>query len=213
MRRYVSLTIAIALLGATMGRGVGAQEKPPQSGPQPTPRDAAEERAIGTIASVGVDRIELKKMEGSAQIVWVDDQTRYRQGQQDIQLEDLKPGDRVALRGRMNPRKEFVAVLVRRMTGEEMGRSQNAGDRVFGEIVSIDNNQLKVRNPRQGERIVLVNEQTVLTKQGQPIALKDLKVGDRIFALGKEVDGRLAATQIFTGRLPGQGEGRPRQEH
>ena len=212
MPRCASLVIAIGLLAAALGLGAGVQDKPPQSGPQPTPRDAGEERAMGTIASVGVDRIEIKKMDGSAETVWVDDQTHYRQGQQDIQMEDLKPGDRVSVRGRMNPQNEFVAVMVRRMTGEETGRFQSAGDRVFGEIISIENNQLKVRNPRQGERIVLVSDQTVLTKQGQPITLKDLKVGDHILAQGKEAEGKLAATQISSGQWQGRGGARPQQQ-
>jgi uncharacterized protein DUF5666 len=211
MRTLLLFCVANALMTAAACYGLVAQEKPPQPGSQPAPRETGEERAFGTIASVGIDRFELKKMDGSAQTVLVDDQTHYRHGQQDIQLEDLKPGDRVAVRGRTSPQKEFVATVVRRMTEEEIGRFQNAGERVFGEIVSIDGNQLKVRNPRQGERIVLVNEQTVLRKQGDPITLKDLKVGDRIFALGKESDGKLTATRIFTGQFRRAGEGKGRE--
>lgn len=37
-------------------------------------------RAFGTIGPVGVDRLELKKMDGTAQTVMVDDQTRYVEG-------------------------------------------------------------------------------------------------------------------------------------
>jgi len=49
-------------------------------------------------------------------------------------------------------------------------------------------------------------------KQGQPITLKDLKVGDRIFAVGKETDGQFVAARVFTGQMPYQrgGEERPR---
>lgn len=203
----------MGLLTAASVGGV-AQDKPQQPGPQGMPRDTGGERAMGTVASVGVDRIEIKKMDGSAETVLVNDQTHYRQGQQDIQMEDLKPGDRVMIRGEVNSQKELVAVMVRRMTGEETGRFQNSGsgDRVFGLIVSIDNNQLKVHNPRQGDQIVLVNEQTVFTNQGQPIALKDLKVGDRIFAQGKEADGKLTATQVSTGQWQGRGGSRPPQQ-
>jgi hypothetical protein len=35
---------------------------------------------------------------------------------------------------------------------------------------------------RQGGRTIVVNAQTTYTKKGQSLALKDLKVGDRIFA-------------------------------
>ena len=94
-----------------------------------------------------------------------------------------------------------MAENVRRITAEEMQRFQNAGERVFGAIVSIDKNQLKVNNPRQGERIVTVNDQTQFMKDGQPIALKDLKVGDRIFAMGRENQGQFLATRIMTGQF------------
>ena len=64
---------------------------------------------------------------------------------------------------------------------------------------------------RQGERIVLVNEQTQFMKDGQPIALKDLKVGDRIFALGKETQGQFLATRVVTGQFRGPGQRRDNQ--
>jgi len=42
-------------------------------------------------------------------------------------------------------------------------------------------------------------------KDGQPIALKDLKVGDRIFAVGSESQGQFLATRVMTGQFrPGQ---------
>jgi hypothetical protein len=63
-----------------------------------------------------------------------------------------------------------------------------------------------VRNRFQGERTIVINDQTTFTKQGQAITLKDLKVGDRIFATGKEVQGQFVATQIRTGWM-GQGRG------
>jgi hypothetical protein len=49
-------------------------------------------------------------------------------------------------------------------------------------------------------------------KDGQPIALKDLKVGDRIFALGKETQGQFLATLVFTGQFQGPGRRRENQQ-
>jgi hypothetical protein len=77
---------------------------------------------------------------------------------------------------------------------------------VFGEIVSINGNQIKVQTRRDGDRVIVVNEQTTYTKEGQTITLKDFKVGDRIFALGKEANGQFVATEIRSGR-PGGGRG------
>lgn len=209
MRKVMKLTWVIAFgLGLAVSSPLAAQQKQgqEQQGP-PAAREAGEQgdHAFGTVTSVGVDRFEIKRRDGTALTILVGEQTHLRQGQQDIQLEDLKPGDRVMVSGTTNTQKEFVAANVRRITEEEAQRFQNASERAFGEIVAIDNNQIKVRNPRTGERTVIVNDQTVLMNQGQPITLKDLKVGDRIFALGKETQGQFVATRIFTGQFrPGQ---------
>src|SRR5271157_4362607 len=155
MRKQFALGLGLTLIALT-SCAYAVQKDETKTPPQNTPRGFAGPGVFGTIASVGVDRFEIKKADGSTQTVMVDDHTHYRQGQQDIQLEDLKPGDRVFVRGQTNSNKEFVAEAVRRVTDEEIQRFQNAGDRVFGQIVSIDKSQLKVNNPRQGDRIVLV---------------------------------------------------------
>lgn len=207
MRKQVVLALGLILIFTSC---VYAQQKDEaKTPPQNTPRESAGPPAGGTVTSVGVDRFEIKKMDGSLQSILVDDQTKYQQGQQTIQLEDLKVGDRVAVRGRTTAQKQFVALMVRRFTEEEAQRSQNPGERAFGEIVSIANGQIKIQNPRQGERIIVVNEQTEFIKDGQPIALKDLKVGDRIFAQGKETQGQFVATRVMTGQFRRQGRGRP----
>lgn len=210
MRKQFALALGLVLIALT-SYAYAVQKQDTQTPPEKSQRESAGQPVFGTIASVGVDRFEIKKMDGSTQTVMVDEHTRYRQGQQDIQLEDLKPGDRVLVRGQANSNKEFVAEAVRRATADEMQRFQNAGDRVFGAIESIDKNQIKVSNPRQGERIVLVDVQTQFIKDGQPIALKDLKVGDRIFALGKETQGQFLATRVVTGQFRGPGQRRNNQ--
>ncbi len=210
MRKQFALALGLILIALTCC-AYAVQKDETKTPPQNTPRESAGPSVFGTITSVGVDRFEIKKMDGSTQTVMVDEHTHYRQGQQDIQLEDLKPGDQVSVRGQANSNKEFVAEAVRGATADEMQRFQNGGERVFGAIESIDKNQLKVSNPRQGERIVLVNEQTQIMKDGQPIALKDLKVGDRIFALGKETQGQFLATRVVTGQFRGPGQRRDNQ--
>ena len=186
----------------------GSQTEGQSAGAGAQARAHANDRALGTITSVGVDRLEIKKMDGTAQTVMVDDQTRYREGrrdaQKDLQLEDLKPGDHVFVQARASDNKEFTALMVRRVTDEEI--QAFSGERAFGEITSIDGNQIKVRNPRQGEKTVVVNDQTVFMKEGQPITFKDLKVGDRIFAQGKETNGQFIAARIFTGQFRQQGQ-------
>jgi uncharacterized protein DUF5666 len=200
MRNQFALALGLILFTIT-SVAFSQQTDEGKTPPQNSPRQFAGPPVSGTITSVGVDRFEIKKMDGSSQTVMVDDHTHYRQGQQDIQLEDLKSGDRVFVRGQTNANKEFVAENVRRITAEEMQRFGNAGERVFGAIVSIDKNQIKVNNPRQGEKTIVVNDQTQFIKDGQPIALKDLKVGDRIFAMGSENQGQFLATRVMTGQF------------
>jgi hypothetical protein len=199
---------------------------------------------LGTITSVGVDRFEIKKPDGTTQTVMVTDQTRYRQrveGQQqpqDLALEDLKVGDHVVVRGAPNGDKQVAAMMVNRVTAEQFERFQSGGGpggggpggggqggpgggrggfgggggmgpggggpRMGGEIISINGNQIKVQG-RQGERTIVVNDQTTFTKQGQTITLKDLKVGDHIFATGKEANGQFVATEVRTGMGRGGG--------
>jgi hypothetical protein len=201
-----SLALALGLMVMALASSSTAVQKEQTNAPPPNAqRNFGGPPLMGTINSVGVDRFEIKKADGSTQTVMVDEHTRFRQGQQDIQLEDLKPGDHVFVRGQANANKDFVAEGVTRVTDQEMQRFQNMGDRTGGAIVSIDKNQIKVSNPRQGEKIITVNEQTQFVKDGQPISLQDLKVGDRIFATGKETQGQFLATRIMTGQFRGPG--------
>ena len=217
MKRQTVLTLGLVLLPVFLsGSGLLAtpqaqdSQNPPAAREMPGPGD----RTFGTIVSVGVDRLEIKKADGTKQTIMVDAQTNFRQGrQEEIQLEDLKPGDRIMVMGRANENKDLVARVVRRVTDEEMARLPRPGEVAFGAIVSIDKDQLKVRSPLQGERVVVVNDQTVFMKEGQTLALKDLKVGDRILAVGQESNGQFVATRVVTGPLRLEGrQGRPRVE-
>jgi len=205
----------VTLLVLAFAGSLAAQETPQAQEP---PRGEMGQRVLGTVASVGVDRFTVKKADGAVLTVLVNDQTRYREQQREFHLEDLKPGDHVALRGNASADKQFVAEGVMRVTEEQYqrflsgggrgpggpsGMGPGAGPRAGGEIISIDKDRITVRNPRQGERVIVVNDQTTFSKEGQTIALKDLKVGDRIFALGKEQDGQFVATQVRSGRPGG----------
>ena len=110
------------------------------------------------------------------------------------------------VRARQDADKQFVAQVVRQITEAEMQRFQSGGARAFGEILSIEGNQLKLRSPWQGERTVLINDQTSFMKEGNPATLQDLKVGERIFVLGKEENGKFTATRVMVGPPGGRGQ-------
>jgi hypothetical protein len=106
-----------------------------------------------------------------------------------------------------NQRFSAACIGVRRVSEEQFQRFQaggergpGAGDRTGGDIISIDQNKIVVRNPWQGEKTIVINDQTAFSKEGQTITSKDLKVGDRIFASGKEMQGQFVATQVRTGQ-------------
>ncbi len=240
MSKKLSLSMLV-LLALSIASSLAAQQNPPSPGQEP-PRQGmgGPPPVMGTITSVGVDRFEIKKPDGTTQTVMVNDQTHYRQrveGQQqpkELALEDLKVGDHVFVRGTPNADKQVVDMGVNRVTAEQFERFQSGGGpggggpgggpggpggwgpgggggmegtRAFGEITSINGNQIKVQSRRGGERVIVVNDQTTFSKEGQTITLKDLKVGDRIFAVGKEANGQFMATEVRSGR-PGGGGGR-----
>jgi hypothetical protein len=240
MSRKVMFSTLITLLALGLASSLAAQQNSPPPGQEQGGRGmGGPPPMLGTITSVGVDRLEIKKPDGTLQTILVNDQTRFRERptQQDqsaksLELEDLKVGDHIFVRGTPNADKQVVAVGVNRVTAEQFERFQSGGGpggggpggpgggrgpggggwgggqgtRACGEILSIYGNQIKVRG-RQGERVIVVNDKTTFLKQDQTIALKDLKVGDRIFATGSEVDGKFVASQVRTGFPGGGGRG------
>ncbi len=194
----VVLCVVISLGG--VGSAV-AQEQPaprPERGGQRMPHG---DIVMGTVATVGVDRLTIKTTDGKEQTILVNDQTRFLESQKDIHLEDLKPGDHVFVRGTSNANQEVTALMVRHVTNEEMQRFQGAGERAFGEIVAIDKNQIKLRNRRLGERTIKIDDKTTFMKEGKPSTLADLKVGDRVMAFGKETNGEFTATEVRSGMM------------
>lgn len=203
LRWTLAMVLAISFFGSGQVLGQG----PPSAGPgRNWGGERGGDRIMGTVASVGVDRFTVKTPDGKKQVVLVDDQTRYREQQKEIQLEDLKTGDHVFIAGHMNADHQLAATMVGRATREQIQQFAAGGDRAFGEIVAIDKNQLRIRNRWQGERLVTVDESTTYMKEGKDSSLVDLKVGDRIMALGKQSDSGFTATRIMSGMMPGGGK-------
>ena len=239
MSRKVLLSITVLLALGLAGAVAAQQSSPTQGQNEPHRRMGGPPPVLGTITSVGVDRFEIKKPDGTTQTVMVNDQTHFRQRQegqpqpQELALEDLKVGDHVAVRGTPNGDKQFTAESVNRITEEQFQRFQSGGGpggpgegggngpggdwgpggrggmegtRAGGEITAINGNQITV-NGRRGQRVIVINDQTKFSKEGQTITLKDLKVGDHIFAMGNEANGQFVATEVRSGHMGGGGRG------
>jgi Domain of unknown function (DUF5666) len=217
MKRMLASMLSLACMTLALTLGAFGQEQsqaPAGQEGNPPPRRGmmmqGMERVYGTVASVGVESFIIKKDDGSTVTVMVNDQTRYRDGQKDMQLEDLKVGDPVVAAG-PKADKDFTAAFVRKsMPGQMMGL-MGARNGAFGQIVSIDGNTIKLHSERMGDRTILVNDQTTYFKEGQPSSLKDFKVGDRVFAQGAESNGQFVATRMNSGFMHGQGGWRGRR--
>ena len=76
MRKQFALALGLILIALT-SCAYAQQKDETKTPPQNTPREFAGPPVAGTITSVGVDRLEIKKMDGSTQTVMVDEHTRY----------------------------------------------------------------------------------------------------------------------------------------
>jgi len=179
--------------------------------------------AFGTIQSVGVNQLVIQRRDGSTTTVQVNSETKLWDRNKPIELEDLKPGDRVMVRARSplnesngvasggesapNPQAApgtaaapatiLAASVMRVPPGMEGGFN---APRAFGRITAINGNQLTLQN-RQGDRVITVADDAQIMKDGQAVTLKDLKVGDPVMALGQESDGQFTANHIMTGQF------------
>lgn len=203
MKKQVIFGIATILIMAAFS-GLSLAQDAPQRGEGPRG-----DRVMGTVTSVGVGQLTIKKTDGTPVTITVNDQTRISEGRREdqkaIHLEDLKVGDGVFVLGQAGENQQFAATVVHRVPAEMLERFQaDRGNRAFGQIESIDGNQLKVRN-RDGEQTITVNAQTTFMKNGQSITLNDLKVGDRVFAIGETNGGQFVAKRVMTGQFRGRG--------
>jgi Domain of unknown function (DUF5666) len=244
-RTAVGLVLGSALVAALLF-AQDAQQSPSstqqegQSGPPGAPARFGGPRggAFGTVQSVGVNQLVIKRRDGSTTTVQVNSETKFWDRNKPIELEDLKPGDRVMVRAHTSPTESsgvsapgeaapnpgaapgataapavILAASVMCVPAG-MGGGFNA-PRAFGRITAINGNQLTVQN-RQGEQLIVVASDAQILKDGQAATLKDFKVGDRVMALGQETNGQFTASRIMSGQIRrgsegfgGQGPGGP----
>lgn len=148
----------------------------------------------GNVTSVGKDRFEVEKEDGTPATVIVSRDTRLRDKEQTLQLRDLKPGDRVFFRGHVDDNQKLVADIVARVAPDDVERLQ--GHQAVGVVSAIETSRLRMR-VSGGERIVLVSPQTTYVRDGKPASLQDLKVGDKVSAAGADKDGQFVASRIM----------------
>ncbi len=222
--------IAVICLGLFAGNRGFAQAAQPQAAQQPSAQTAAA-RPVGTIKSISGNTITLTNDVGVDVTVLVQDAAkllRIAPGQKDlkdaapIQLEDLQPGDRVLVRGKLgDDGKSVLAMSVVAMKkadiADKQAREREEWQRhgVGGLVNSIDraNNTISVALPGLGEKknvVIHLSKDTILRRYAQdsvkfddakPAPLEQITPGDQLRARGtRSSDGNeLTADEIVSG--------------
>src|ERR1700674_461384 len=230
VRRKLWLMSAICLVMS----GVpfpSAQPLQTQTGQQPFAQTPAAARPVGTIKSISGNTITLTTDAGSDVTVLVQDATklvRIAPGQKDlkdatpIQLQDVQPGDRILVRGKLaDDGKSVLALSVIAMKKADIAEKQ-AHEReewqrhgVGGLVNSVDaaNSTITIALPAIGERkkvAIHLSKDTLLRRyapdsvkfdDAKPAPLDQIKPGDQLRARGTHsADGsELTADEIVSG--------------
>jgi uncharacterized protein DUF5666 len=224
--------LLIVALGVASGMVTGPDAQAAAQGTQtPSTQAAAAARPVGTIKSVSGNTITLTTDAGSDVAVVVQDGTkliRIAPGQKDlkdavtIQLQELLPGDRILVRGKLaDDGKSVLAVSVIAMKKADIAEKQ-AHEReewqkhgTGGLVNSIDpaTKTIVVSLPTVGEKknvTIRVSKDTILRRyapdsvkfdDAKPAPLDQIKAGDQLRARGtRSPDGNeLTADEIVSG--------------
>lgn len=221
IRNAAFLLAALALV-ATSGFSQAPQGRPEGPGGYGGPREGRRAMAFGTVKSVGVNQFVVQKPDGSTVTVNIDSRTQLTDQNKPIQLEDLKKGDHVIIRSRTpaaaaggsnsgsaaapgaggNAAPSTILAAVVRLVPPGMAEMFE-GDRAFGRITAINGNQITIQS-RQGEKTIVVSNDTQYMKDGESASLHDFKVGDPIMVVGKEANGQFAASRVMTRSFGGR---------
>src|SRR6266566_4051808 len=222
--------IAVICLGLFAGNRGFAHAAQPQAAQQPSAQTAAA-RPVGTIKSISGNTITLTNDVGVDVTVLVQDAAkllRIAPGQKDlkdavpIQLQDLQPGDRVLVRGKLaDDGKSVLAMSVVAMKkadiADKQAREREEWQRhgVGGLVNSVDraNDAISVALPGLGEKknvVIYLSKDTILRRYAQdsvkfddakPAPLEQIRAGDQLRARGtRSSDGNeLTADEIVSG--------------
>jgi hypothetical protein len=223
----------ITAICLSLGAGVAAiaQAAPPQSATPPAAQTPAAAKPVGTIKSISGNTITLTIDAGSDVLVTLQDTTkllRVAPGQKDlkdaapIQLQDLQPGDRILVLGKLaDDGKSVLARSVVAMKQADVAAKQ-AHEReewqrhgTGGLVSTVDpaSNTVTISLPAIGEKktvAIHLSSATILRRyapdsvkfdDAKPAPLDQIKPGDQLRARGtRNADGtELAADEVVSG--------------
>jgi hypothetical protein len=230
-RLRLTVVFVCGMLGLACGADARTAESLPQGAQQGAPPSNPATRPVGTIKTINGRTIVLTTDAKADVTIQVQDDARLVRiapGQTDlkdaapIQLQDLLPGDRILVRGKMaDDGKTVIAASVIAMKQTDIATKQ-AHERdewqkhgVGGLVSAIDasNGTIKISTNALGvakDVSVQISKQTVLRRyapnsvkfdDAKPAGIEQIKVGDQLRARGtRGPDGAdLAADEVVTG--------------
>jgi hypothetical protein len=224
--------IRLAAICLSLGAGMVAAPRPAQAqAVPPSAQTPAAARSVGTIKSISGNTITLTTDGGSDVTVQVQDATkliRVAPGQKDlkdatpIQLQDVQPGDRILVRGKLaDDGKSILALSVIAMKKADVAEKQ-AHEReewqkhsTGGLVSSVDaaSGTVTISLPALGEKktvAIHLSKDTILRRyapdsvkfdDARPAPLDQIKPGDQLRARGtRNADGtELTADEVVSG--------------
>jgi Cu/Ag efflux protein CusF len=162
--------------GANVATEIEVESAPDDKEPEAT--------ANGVVKSVGTSSLVVHRANGDDVTVQVTSTTTIKKGGSAIKLADIKVGDLVEARGTRVDDHTITAVAI---NVEDHSVDQKGGE-ANGVVASVGASSLVVHTEHGTDTTVQVNASTKITKQGKTITLADIKVGDRVEAVGTRVD-------------------------
>ena len=174
-------------------------------------RDKARRRAhvFGEITAISGSTITIQTRAEEVKTVLTDTATKFfeigKGGKQEIKLESLKVGDKIAAVGIAHDENTGTARFVVKITKPSIRKHA-----VFGEVTEIGNNQLTISHLIHKDKptttVKVTSDTKIKIKVKEDAAFADIKVGDKVAASGTVDDkGVITAKRLFV--IPGKFEG------
>ncbi|HLW53355.1 MAG TPA: DUF5666 domain-containing protein [Candidatus Angelobacter sp.] len=179
------------------------------------------EMVAGTVKAVGKDSLTVTPLSGGDPVTLkVSDSTRVMKDRQPAKLTDIKAGDTVFARGRLNGNsmEAFIVGVVPAEMAEQL--KQGGGRGVFmsgpgqdafnpedlgkkfiaGEVKAINETRLTIARPDGQSQDIEVDENTSFKRGSESITLADIKAGDFVRGPGELKNNIFTAKELRVGR-------------
>jgi len=92
-----------------------------------------------------------------------------------------------------------IYILALLLLGTKMAVAHGNEQHIMGTITKVSDTSIAVKTQDGRSVDVVMSPETKFTRKGQPISLKDVKVGDRVVIHAKKENDKLVATTVAVG--------------